>query len=82
MRYFYKIILKIVTTIKCGNLLNGPQLFLSMGDELTIKELYGTLKDSAKKNEVHLVSFTSKNINHYIIKDYDEKTLIKTNNKN
>jgi len=53
-----------------------------MGDELTIKELYGTLKDSAKKNEVHLVSFTSKNINHYLIKDYDEKTLLNINNKN
>ena len=53
-----------------------------MGAELTIKELYGTLKDSAKKNEVHLVSFTSKNTNHFLIKDYDEKNLLKINHKN
>ncbi len=53
-----------------------------MEDELTIKELYGALKDNAKKNEVHLVSFTSKNINHYLIKDYNDKTLLNTNNKN
>ena len=53
-----------------------------MGDELTIKELYGTLKDNAKKNEVHLVSFTSKNTNHFLIKDYDEKNLLKINHKN